>query len=111
MAERLVPGEVLVGTEPIRANVGRRTVTIRVTNFGPDVVEVPCTVVLPDGAEIPIFVELPPEGEAEERITVPREAKGGVGRATCEDPDLPFDDSRYFHLPRVGASRVLVESL
>lgn len=29
---RVVPGEVLVGTEPIRANVGRRTVSVRVTN-------------------------------------------------------------------------------
>lgn len=29
---RLVPGEVLVGSEPIQANVGRRTVTVRVTN-------------------------------------------------------------------------------
>jgi len=83
-------------------------VTVRVTNYGPDPTEVPCEVVLPDGAQIPIFVQLPPEGEAEQRITVPREAKGGVGRATCHDPDLPFDDSRYFHLPRIGASRVLV---
>ncbi|HZO31815.1 MAG TPA: urease subunit beta [Chloroflexota bacterium] len=32
MAERMVPGEVLVGEEPIRANVGRRTVTIQATN-------------------------------------------------------------------------------
>ncbi|MBW1877095.1 MAG: BatA and WFA domain-containing protein [Deltaproteobacteria bacterium] len=83
-------------------------VTLRMANFGPDPVEVACEVVLPDGAEIPIFVDLPPEGEGEERITVPPEALGGVGRATCEDPDLPFDDARYFHLPRVGASRVLV---
>jgi urease subunit gamma/beta len=29
---RIVPGEVLVGNEPIRANVGRRTVSVRVTN-------------------------------------------------------------------------------
>ena len=29
---RIVPGEVLVGAEPIQANVGRRTVTVRVTN-------------------------------------------------------------------------------
>jgi urease beta subunit len=28
----IVPGEVIVGTEPIRANVGRRTVSVRVTN-------------------------------------------------------------------------------
>jgi len=83
-------------------------VTLRMANFGPDPVEVACEVVLPDGAEIPIFADLPPEGEGEEQITVPAEALGGVGRATCEDPDLPFDDTRYFHLPRVGASRVLV---
>jgi urease beta subunit len=29
---RIVPGEVLVGEAPIRANVGRRTVMIQVTN-------------------------------------------------------------------------------
>jgi urease subunit gamma/beta len=29
---RIVPGEVLVGEEPIRVNVGRRTVTVEVTN-------------------------------------------------------------------------------
>ena len=29
---RIVPGEVLVGEEPIRANVGRRTATVEVTN-------------------------------------------------------------------------------
>jgi urease beta subunit len=29
---RIVPGEVLVGEEPIRANVGRRTVSVQVTN-------------------------------------------------------------------------------
>src|SRR5215210_2771306 len=29
---RSVPGQVIVGTEPIRANVGRRTAVVRVTN-------------------------------------------------------------------------------
>jgi urease beta subunit len=29
---RIVPGEVMVGEEPIRANVGRRTVHVHVTN-------------------------------------------------------------------------------
>lgn len=83
-------------------------VTVRVANYGPDPIEVPCEVTLPDGARIPIFVDLPPLGEAESRITVPSEAKGGVGEVRCDDPDLPLDDARYFHLPRVGASRVLV---
>ena len=31
-SRRIVPGEVLVGEEPIRANVGRRTVNVQVTN-------------------------------------------------------------------------------
>jgi hypothetical protein len=83
-------------------------VTVRVANYGPDGIEVPCEVTLPDGAKVPIFVDLPPLGEAEERITVPAEAKGGVGEVRCDDPDLVLDDARYFHLPRVGASRVLV---
>lgn len=83
-------------------------VAVRVANYGPDPIEVPCEVTLPDGAVIPIFVDLPPEGQAEERITVPAQALGGIGRATCEDPDLSADDMRFFHLPRVGASRVLV---
>jgi hypothetical protein len=84
------------------------TVVIRLANYGSEPREVPCEVTLPDGASVPVFVDLPPEGEAEERITVPQEALGGVGRVHCEDPDLPLDDDRYFHLPRVGASRVLV---
>jgi hypothetical protein len=83
-------------------------VVVRVTNFGPDPMEVPCEVELPDGAKIPVFVDLPPDGQAEARVTVPREAAGGVGHVHCEDPDLVVDDRRYFHLPRVGASRVLV---
>ncbi|MBX2804004.1 MAG: VWA domain-containing protein [Myxococcales bacterium] len=83
-------------------------VTVRVANYGPDPIEVGCEVTLPDGASIPIFVDLPPAGEAEERITIPTEARGGVGQVRCDDPDLALDDARYFHLPRVGASRVLV---
>lgn len=83
-------------------------VTVRLMNYGPSAIEVPCEVTLPDGASIPIFADLPPEGATEERITIPSEARGGVGRVVCEDPDLPADDARYFHLPQVGASRVLV---
>jgi hypothetical protein len=83
-------------------------VTLRITNYGPIATELACEVSLPDGATIPIFADLPPNGEAEERITVPREALGGVGSAICEDPDLPSDDAVFFHLPRIGAARVLV---
>lgn len=90
------------------AGVEGGTLTIRLANYGPDAIEVACDVVLPDGQTIPIFAELPPSGEAEERVTIPEEALGGVGTVACQDPDLPADDSWFFHLPRVGASRVLV---
>jgi hypothetical protein len=84
------------------------TVAVRAVNYGPDAIEVPCEVVLPDGALIPVFLAIPGEGAAEASVTVPRRATGGVAMARCEDPDLPGDDRRYFHLPSVGASRVLV---
>jgi hypothetical protein len=83
-------------------------VEVTVANFGPDPVEAACEVTLPDGQAIPFFAEVPPQAEAQEKVTVPTEARGGVGKAWCEDRDLPLDDARFFHLPRVGASRVLV---
>ncbi len=89
------------------------TVTVQLANWGDDAREVPTTVRLPDGAEITAFVEVPAAGEggpglAESRFTVPRQAEGGVARVDVDDPDLPLDNSRFFHLPRIGASRVLV---
>lgn len=83
-------------------------VVFRVMNYGPDPLEVPCEVILPDGARIAVFVDAPPEAEAESRVTVPREAAGGVGRVHCDDEDLALDDTRWFHMPQVGASRVMV---
>lgn len=102
------PRNVAVTAASYGDGVEGGSIEVRVTNFGPDPVEVPCEVILPDGQKIPIFADLPGEGEVLERITVPREALGGVGEARCEDPDLATDDRRFFHLPRVGASRVLV---
>lgn len=89
------------------------TVTVKLVNYGPDVREVPATVHLPDGAQMTAFVEVPAAkddapGVAEERFTVPRQAEGGVARVEIDDPDLVLDNARWFHLPRIGASRVLV---
>lgn len=84
------------------------SVRLSVMNFGPSAVEVPCTVRLPDGASITAFVSAPPGEPAEELVTVPRVAEGGVALATCEDGALAADDTYAFHLPRIGASRVLV---
>jgi hypothetical protein len=121
--KRLVDGGSAVLPRPVHARpprnvavVGARygggveggTVAVRAVNYGPDPIEVPCEVSLPDGALIPVFLSLPAEGSAEASVTVPRRAVGGVAMARCEDPDLPGDDRRFFHLPSVGASRVLV---
>lgn len=83
-------------------------VSMRVASYGGLPIEVACEVTLPDGQQIPVFAEVPAGGDVVEHVTVPTEAAGGVGKAWCDDPDLPGDDARYFHLPRVGASRVLV---
>lgn len=102
------PRNVAVTRAVYAPGVDGGTLTLRLANYGPDALEVACEVTLPDGQSIPIFADLPPAGEAEERVTIPSKALGGVGAAVCTDPDLPADDARFFHLPRVGASRVLV---
>lgn len=84
------------------------SVRLRVMNFGSEAREVPCTVRLPDGASITAFVSAPAGDAAEELVTVPRVAEGGVALATCEDGQLAGDDTWAFQLPRIGASRVLV---
>ena len=89
------------------------TVTAHLLNYGPDAVETEATIALPDGARITTFVDVPGStpagpGAAEERFTVPRQAAGGVATLTLTDGELTRDNARRFHLPRIGASRVLV---
>lgn len=102
---------------PVQATYGDGleggTVTVRLANWGPDSREVPTTITLPDGNPITAFIEVPGAteqgpGVAEERFTVPRQVAGGVARVEIDEPDLPLDNSYHFHLPRIGASRVLV---
>lgn len=88
------------------------TVSVKLVNYGPDAREVATTLALPDGSPITMFLNVPAAGEqlgvVEGRVTVPRQVQGGVASITIDDPDLPADNTRYFHLPRIGASRVLV---
>jgi len=84
------------------------SVRVRVASFGPDKVEVPCTVELPDGTEITAFVQVGAGEVVEEVFTVPRVTQGGVGTARIDDGTLAADDGFAFHLPTVGASRVMV---
>jgi hypothetical protein len=84
------------------------SVRIELMNFGREAIEVPCTVLLPDGTEITTFVSVPPEDVADTTVTVPRVADGGIGIVTLGDGAVAEDDRFAFHLPRIGASRVLV---
>ena len=77
-------------------------------NYGKEKREAHCTVSLPDGTEITTFVEALPEEETKAFVTVPRVMEGGVGHIHVDDPNLQLDNVHYFHLPRIGASRILV---
>jgi len=83
-------------------------VSFTVRNYGDEARELACIVELPDGASIPVFAAPEANGTAEVRVTVPRKAEGGVASVQCDDDALAGDDERYFHLPQIGASRVLV---
>lgn len=94
-----------------------------IAGYGPGEDEVMVTAVLPDGSRISAFATVPPcpspttlsstapaaacDG-VEVVFTVPPEVPGGVGRVEVDDGVLAADDALWFHLPRVGASRVLV---
>lgn len=84
------------------------TVTVEIANFGPDAVEVPTRLALPDGTEIAAFIDVLPGERAEKAFTVPRVTEGGVGTVRIEDERLHADNVGSFHLPTIGASRVLV---
>lgn len=84
------------------------TVRVVVANYGPDLREGALTLTLPGPAVIQAFVDVPAGGRAEERFTVPPEVPGGVASVRVQDDALVLDDTRYFHVPRVGASRVMV---
>ncbi len=84
------------------------TVTVRIANYGDKAVEVPATVRLPDGTEITAFIDAAADETVEKKFTVPRVAQGGIGTVQIQDGSLASDDLGSFHLPTVGASRVLV---
>ena len=84
------------------------TVTVTIANFGPEAREVPARVELPDGVAITAFVEVPAGEEARKDFTVPRVAEGGIGSVFIDDDMLTADNVASFHLPTIGASRVLV---
>lgn len=95
------------------------TIRVVVQNYGALAREAVLTVTLPGGSEMTAFTEVPacepeavaaaePCGRAEELFTVPRTVPGGVARVAIREDALRLDDRVWFHLPRVGASRVMV---
>lgn len=94
------------------------TIRVSLVSYGAKAREVTTTLTLPGDGEgktsaLTSFVTVPAMTEAgpgmtEVQFTVPRQVEGGVARVTVDDADLPADNVRVFHLPRIGASRVLV---
>lgn len=95
------------------------SVRVQLRSYGEAAREVTTTLTLPapaGGGPAPVltsFSTVPGAtaegpGALEVRFTVPRQSAGGVASVRVGDAALPADNVRYFHLPRIGASRVLV---
>ena len=102
------PENMSILSAEYRSGVEGGIVRYQVMNYGTKAREVLCTTRLPDGTEIRNFVQVDAESKAENFITVPRITQGGIASIVLEDESLVEDNDFYFHLPRVGASRVLV---
>ena len=102
------PRNVAVESAQWKEGIEGGRVVVRLRNYGDAAAEVPCEISLPDGRRVTLFVDVPPLGPAEEAATLPADATGGIGEVRCDEPDLPLDDARWFHLPQAGATRVLV---
>ena len=63
---------------------------------------------LPGNVEIPTFQTIEKNNKTSAFITVPRITDGGIAEIQIQEKHLVFDNSYFFHLPRIGASRVLV---
>ncbi len=107
------PANVVVTDASYGDGLEGGTVSVLLASFGAEPLEVTTTLKLPGGEVLTSFVSVAGAteigaGTAEARFTVPRQAEGGVATVTVADPALPADNVRSFHLPRIGASRVLV---
>ena len=92
-----------------RYGSGRRgLVAVTIANYGDGPVEVPANLSLPDGTTISAFVTMEAGQTVDKTFTVPRVTQGGVGIVQIEDGKIAEDNVGSFHLPTIGASRVLV---
>ncbi|MBN1337278.1 MAG: VWA domain-containing protein [Deltaproteobacteria bacterium] len=115
------PRNVTVSTVTYGGGVEGGSLRVGLTGFGKGEAETVVTVTLPDGSRMTAFVQVPgcPGSDApgdalpacepvEVRFTVPPEVPGGVASVALSGDRLASDDTHWFHLPRVGPSRVLV---
>lgn len=84
------------------------SVAVTIANYGDEPVEVPANLALPDGTTISAFVTMEAGQTVDKTFTVPRVTQGGVGIVQIEDGKIAEDNVGSFHLPTIGASRVLV---
>lgn len=107
------PANVAIRDAAYGEGIEGGTITVALLSYGEGEREVTTTLTLPGGQTLTSFVAVPgatdlEPGSAQARFTVPRQAEGGIATITVDDPGLPADNIRSFHLPRIGASRVLV---
>ena len=102
------PGNITVLQAVYSAGVEGGQLSITVANYANVAIETSCEATLPDETTVTVFLELPAQGQATKIMTLPRKVAGGVGRVTCRDEVLVADNTRTFHLPQIGPSRVLI---
>jgi hypothetical protein len=105
------PGNVAVVGASYGSGPEGGSVEVVVQSYLDRELEVPVVVELPDGTQITAFARVPRGEQTKVAVTVPRVTDGGVGMARVLPRgvgNVAGDDAFAFHLPRVGASRVLV---
>ena len=102
------PSNLTIVQASYGAGVEGGTLRFTVKNFGATDVETRCTTTLPDGTEINTIVNIPAHDQAESFVTIPRVSTGGIGSVDVLDERLTLDNKWYFHLPQIGASRVVL---
>lgn len=102
------PSNLAIVNATYGAGVEGGTLRFTVENFGSSAVETRCKTTLPDGTEINTIVDIPASGQIESFVTIPRVSNGGVGTIEVMDERLKLDNRWYFHLPQIGASKVVL---
>lgn len=102
------PSNMVITSAQYSTGLEGGTLRFVLQHYGTQSQEVRCMVTLPDGSSINTFVQTLPNGEVESFVTLPRVTDGGIGQIEVMDERLTLDNLYHFHLPKIGASRVLL---